>query len=668
MKRRIRMVLRSYVEYLRRSIGPRARCTPTRGYATVHALVRNMGLALLLIVTLLAGIAGSANAQGNLHWDQYDVEIAVNPDGTFRVTETQTIVFVDGSFHVGFATIPTDRTESIYDIQVSEGGQPYRRVSSEVEGGFQTWQEEDNLNIEWYFPYTSNAQRTFTLAYTVSGGLRYYPDAGQPFGPHDILQWIAIAPDRGAPINHSRVTVRLPDGVDILPDRNLPWGFAADALGGGATTQVDVERGIATFTTTRPLQPNESLEVGVTFEHGAIAGRPSSWQADFDKVDQTGPMIAFLSLLSAIAILVLGPLGLFLLWYTKGRDPEVGLAAEYLAEPPSAAPPGVVGVLVDERADMKDIIATLIDLARRGAVTMEEVQTQGLFGIGFSRDFLFRANPQVDANTLRPYERTLLSKVVGSGEQKLSALKEKFYTSIPTLEKQLYDAAVKEGYFSASPQGVRRRYGALGGVLLFLAFLGAVVLTPMFIDYSVGILFPVGALGLVGVLTLIVAGVMPAKTRKGAEEAAKWRAFQSYLQDLPRFQKVEEATSLFDQYLPYAIAFGFERRWINLFSQANTPPPIWYRPWYGPGHIYGRPMTVSTGGGQAGGSLGEGLAGSLQSINTGLTSLFNQAGQVFRSAPSGSSGGFSGGYRGGGFSGGGFRGGGGGGGGSRGFR
>jgi uncharacterized membrane protein YgcG len=498
----------------------------------------------------------------------------------------------------------------------------------------------------------------------VQGGLRYYPDANPA---HDILQWIAIAPDHEFQIHHSRVTVRLPDGVDMLPDPSLPWGFAADANGGNATVAVDIERGIVVAEATRPIAPGESLEVGVTFEHGLVAGRPPAWQAREDRVDQLGPTVAFVSLFATIAILALGPLGLFLLWYFRGRDPQVGLAAEYLAEPPSNAPPGAVGVLIDERADMKDIVATLIDLARRGALTMEETQAEGLFGIGFSRDFNFRPNSGFDMSTLRPYERTLLSKVAGSDGRRLSALKNQFYTAIPTLERELYNAAVKEGYFPSSPQGVRARYVGLGLLLSLVAAIVGCVVIGEYVDYSIGVVFPVAALGFVGLLAMAVSSVMPAKTRQGAEEAAKWRAFQTYLRDLPRFQKVEEATELFDKYLPYAIAFGIERRWVGLFAPTSAPAPIWYRPWIGP-----RPMAtgrVAGGGGLGGGpSLGEGLAGGLNSINTGLTSLFNQAGQVFRSAPSGSSGGFSGGYRGGGFRGGGFRVGGGGGGGARGFR
>ena len=617
---------------------------------------RNWIVALLLAAALLSA-AGVAHAQRSLYWDRYDVDIVVDANGTFRVTETQTLVFVNGSFHVGFASIPTGRVESIYDVQVSEDGRAYRRVSSEIEGGFQTFNEDDNLIIEWYFPYTSGARRTFTIAYTVAGGLRYYPDAETP---NDRLQWFAIAPEHDFPINHSRVTVQLPRGVNVLRDTSLFVGFAADVTGVDATTRVDVERGVITYEATRVIRPGEPMEVAVAFEHGVVAGRPPAWQAREDQIDQSGPLVAFASLFAAIGILALGPLGLFLLWYVQGRDPEVGLAAEYLADPPSSAPPGVVGVLIDEHADMKDIIATLIDLAGRGALAMEEQQQDGLLGIGFSRDYVFRANPDFDRGSLRPYERTLLDTIVGSGEKKLSALKNKFYASIPALEKQLYAAAVKEGLFPTSPQGIRARYAGLGTLLILIAVIGGIIAVPRFIDYSFGVVFPFGALGLIGLLTMGVSGVMPAKTRKGAEEAARWRAFQTYLRDLPRFQSVEGVTELFDKYLPYAIAFGIERRWVTIFSQANTPSPIWYRPWYGP-----HPMRTGAGSEMpaAGPSLGEGLAGSLQSINTGLTSLFNQAGQVFRSVPGGSSGGFSGGYRGGGF-----RVGGGGGGGARGFR
>ena len=617
-------------------------------------------IALVLVVVAVATVSGAAYALSELYWDRYDVDIEVRPDGTLRVTETQTIVFVNGSFHVGFASIPLDRLDTLTDIQVSENGRPYQRVTSERESGFQAHVEGNEYIVEWYFPYTSNAQRTFTLAYTVQGAIRRYPDADPP---HDVVQWIAIAPDHEFPIDQSRVTVRLPRGVKLLPDASSPTGYNADAVGADAKTRVDVERGIVTVDAGRVVRPGESVEVGVKFEHGKIAGVASRWQSDFDRAERDGPIVAFASLLTTLGILALGPAFLFVRWYTKGRDPEVGLAADYLAEPPSDTPAGLVGVLIDECADMKDIIATLIDLARRGALTMEETQAPGFAGIGFARDYLFHPNPNFDRSSLRPYERTLLARVAGDQGGKLSALKNSFYTLIPTLEKQMYEAAVKDGFFPASPAGVRARYYGLGALLLAFAVVGGFFFVMFTAQASAAACFPAVALGLVAVLTLGVARAMPARTRRGAEENAKWRAFLKFMQDLPRFEKLEDATSLFDKYLPYAIAFGLERRWVTMFAVTNTPAPMWYRPWLGHG---GSVMRAGGSPGPSGGpSLGEGLAGGLNSINLGLTGLFNQAGQVFRSVPSssGSGRGFSGGYRGGGF-----RAGGGGGGGARGFR
>ena len=50
---------------------------------------------------------------------------------------------------------------------------------------------------------------------------------------------------------------------------------------------------------------------------------------------------------------------------------------DYVTEPPDALPPAIVGALIDEKVDMQDIISTLIDLAHRGYLTMEEKEKRG---------------------------------------------------------------------------------------------------------------------------------------------------------------------------------------------------------------------------------------------------------------------------------------------------
>jgi uncharacterized membrane protein YgcG len=183
---------------------------------------------------------------------------------------------------------------------------------------------------------------------------------------------------------------------------------------------------------------------------------------------------------------------------------------------------------------------------------------------------------------------------------------------------------------------------------------------------------------------------MPAKTRKGSEEAAKWQAFRTYLANIEKYRDLKEATDQFEKYLPYAIAFGMERRWVTAFTKVEaTPVPDWYIPRYGPllvpaggiGSPKGAamlPRGAAPGGAGSVPSLSEvgaGMAGGLQSFSDGFVTMLNTTARTLNIQPaSTTSGSYVGsgsrGFSGGSFrsSGGGFRSGGGGGGGRRGFR
>src|SRR5690606_2332923 len=116
------------------------------------------------------------------------------------------------------------------------------------------------------------------------------------------------------------------------------------------------------------------------------------------------PLVDLGVLLLALLFFIGGPLAVFGFWYTRGRDPKVGPVPEYLSEPPSDLPPAVVGTLLDEKADTRDIMSTIIDLARRGYVVMEEDQTTGFFGIGVNREFVFKRTDKPLDGDLRGFE------------------------------------------------------------------------------------------------------------------------------------------------------------------------------------------------------------------------------------------------------------------------
>jgi uncharacterized membrane protein len=383
-----------------------------------------------------------------------------------------------------------------------------------------------------------------------------------------------------------------------------------------------------------------------------------------------------------------GTLFFYSMYMRKGRDPVIGVVPTYLSEPPSDLPPAVVGTLVDERADQRDAISTIIDLAHKGYMAIEETQNEGVFGFGKSSTFTFKRSDK-SISDLRGFEQKMMNKLFGGDrmERTMDSLRNTFYTTIAEIQGDLYRELVSEGLFETNPDSTRNGWSALSIIIIAIAGVIGFALFSLAERYSYVLLLLPISVGFVGVVALIVGPAMPAKTRKGAEEAAKWKAFYEYLRNMEKYAQVEEATDQFERYLPYAVAFGLDKSWIYTFSRVpQVPIPYWYYPtYYGPyrrGYIPGTPMggfgnggsglpgdLASAGGGNVLDNLSGNLAGGLESISSGLSNMLDSAASTLTSRPQSASSGSSGSWRSGGssWSGGGFSGGGSSGGGSRGF-
>ncbi len=638
--------------------------------------MRRVTFGAILVALMLALLsAGAVNAQDKtLRWNRYDVNIAVQPNGDLVIEETEEIAFTSGSFHFGYRAIPLDRVESLSNIQIFErrGDRliAYKPSNNKGEYTFTVSTNSDNEQvIYWYFPYTQNSVHTYVIRYVVKGGLRIY-DGG------DQLWWKAVPADRNFPVLASQVKVTLP--ATFTPDQLKFENY-------GANAKAYLANGDTVIFTANDISGGDELEVRVQFPHGVVQAQPPAWQAADDArraaQEKWGPIFDVGFLFLGILILFGGPLLLYLLWYLRGKDASPGIVAEYITAPPDDMPPGAVGTLVDEKADMEDILATLVDLARRGAIHIEEVNEPGFFGIGSGRDFVYYLKDASIAT--KPYEQTLLREIFGSREKrKLSDLKQKFYTAVPVLRKQLYDDVVRQGFFPRSPDTTRKLYMGLGVAALIFSVIIGFVLLALTGEYSGMAICPTISMIITAIGLVVVGRHMPRKTKAGAEAAARWLAFKRYLKHIEKYGDLEEAKAQFDKFLPYAIAFGIEKNYMRQFEKiADMPAPTWYGPpvWMHGGGYYGGYGTGTAGSlGGGGGHAAPTLAGggskppslssasksmgtSLSAMSAGLGSMLSSASRTFTSAPSSSGSG------GGGFSGGGFSGGGGGGGGSAGF-
>ena len=162
---------------------------------TVMGWVKWFIAAFIAVLTTLALPAGHAVAQTrSLEWIRLDCDITVLPNGDLRIIETHVVDFIGGPFTSFYRDIKMDRLTAVSAVKVMEDGESVPFKAEEVGGSY---------HITYDFSPAVDQERTFVIAYTVSGAIRYYSDG-------DLVWWTAVYPDRnGYLVRNSRVTVQV---------------------------------------------------------------------------------------------------------------------------------------------------------------------------------------------------------------------------------------------------------------------------------------------------------------------------------------------------------------------------------------------------------------------------------------------------------------------------
>src|SRR5512143_841079 len=154
-----------------------------------------------------------------------------------------------------------------------------------------------------------------------------------------------------------------------------------------------------------------------------------------------------------------------------------------------------------------------------------------------------------------------------------------------------------------------------------LMFVLLIIFVALALIYDIGLpWFAAGASLIIGIAILVVGGSKPRITQQGETEKNKVRAFKHYLENLQKYTEVAKAKDQFEKYLPYAIAFGLEKSWVERFAEVDTPAPDWYIPnthtpsYTGDGHSSSGGS--SSGGGSSGHTLDRMASGSFGGLNS----------------------------------------------------
>ena len=513
----------------------------------------------LLVAIVANGLAG-ATARGDSGWTvrSFDVTLAVRPDAKLDVTE-----LIDADFQVAkhgiYREIP---------IRYAVGMQQYAlrfRLLGVDDGagtsyGTAVSYDENRVRIR-----IGSADRTlegpvrYRIRYRVERAILW--EGTRAWGKddenrdHAVLRWNATGTEWGVPIRRSTVTINLPEELDDSQVKYDAWTGAYGAKDKNFTKRRVDSRTIAFET--EAMRSGEGITVELTMPGDAVS-RPG-WMSEAGAwlVDNFPYAIFPTTLFACLAA-----------WFYRGRDlPGRGsIVVNY--EPPDGLSPAEVGTLIDERVDLRDVSAVIIDLAARGYITIKEIAAKS----GFLSSVDYQFTRCKDSDGLKPFEIKIFAKLFGGkNEVCMSDLETKFYPVIGEAKKDLYRGLSQNGYFDGNPSTIRGAFLGLG-LLAVAGVLGAAALIQL---VMIGRVFvaPIAITGILSaIVVVVISRVMPRKTKKGRIAWEQISGLEEYIRraEVDDIQ-AQDRRGVFERLLPYAIIFGLSEPMGQSFCRAIQP-------------------------------------------------------------------------------------------------
>jgi len=550
----------------------------------VRVTNRRWGLFAGAAILLLASPASAQDTSGIEHIESFAFDATIEPDGDLLVVETIDYDFGAAPHHGIFRDIPTrlgyddshDRVYRLHDVDVSSDTAPDEYVQEDGPSGTTRLRIGDPDR-------TITARHTYRIAYRLEGALNAFED-------HVELYWNAVGTEWPVPIDDARATVTAPADIERIAcftgpaQSNLPCEVSSVD---GRTARFG-ESVLGAF---------EALTFVLSLPPGSVdVGEPIL-------VDVWNPADAFSTspavLSSTFSLLGIVLAGIGALAWRVGRDRraiggavEVAFAAAgepgerippfgrddgpVQVEPPDGLRPGQVGTLIDERAHSLDVTATIVDLAVRGYLRIEEIpEPDGIRGWFTKPDWRLVRLKEAD-DELRTYERILQNGLFESGvEVELSDLKNTFAKRLEKVQRALYDDAIAQGWFTARPDRTRAKWMGIG-IAVVVAGIG---LTGLAAWKTHAGLVPLPIV-LGGLVLMVASSRMPHRTAAGTGALVRTLGFKRFIEESERDRaRFAEQQHLFSEYLPYAVVFGATEKWARAFEGLDGALPdqsSWY--------------------------------------------------------------------------------------------
>jgi uncharacterized membrane protein YgcG len=627
-------------------------------------------------VLALAGCSsiGSSSPGDTEHVDSFDVHYTIEPTGLVHAVETVHYDFANesgkhGIFRYLYSRFPTsdgkDRVYEYSNIHVSSPTGASALFSTARQASVEIKIGNENATLD--------GKQTYVISYDIRGALNA---AKQDDGTTlDEFYWNVTGYDWPVTMNKVNVTISSPAAVSRVACYQGPPGSTGLCPTEGSTGTS------STFFWTSNITTGQGLTIDAGWPTGTFSQTDPILKAHLPadapivssgSNDGPDPFWTPWNWGGGLLLVVLIPLGYLLLIVARRRDAEftgetpgtiptdpanapVGTAplhetivAQY--QPPKVFPVGAANLLLYKQRKNVDITATLVDLAVRHHLRIEETGGQG--AKTKAKDYTLVATPELlkaGEPALLPHEQLLLDRIFAGGRASvtLQALNNTFSANFASVKSALESWVDSGKYFT---DRLTRAHPFIG---LTIAASVAVFIAMVFVDKA-WVFIPIGAF--IGSFIALAEGSRAIRrSALGHAIYIQLAGFHVYIATAEVNQiKFEENTDVFSRYLPWAIAFGQTKRWARVFAKlaeegTYTATPDWYVGSYIGASNLGAIAAIS--------SIGDAVAGFTDVATTAMSSSPATVSSSGGSGFSSFGGGFGGG---GGFSGGGGGGGGGG--------
>ncbi|MDZ7385171.1 MAG: DUF2207 domain-containing protein [candidate division KSB1 bacterium] len=547
------------------------------------------------------------------------VDARLNSDGSMDVVEQRQYRFV-GRFSWASYELPLAGIGGVENIRVSEGDVEYRLTDSREPGTYSVERSAERLRVRWYYR-ADNEVRTFTLRFRLLDLVRRHADAAVLY-----YKFVGTGWDRPS----QSVTVRIVPPCSLAREQVQAW--AHGPLWGNVSIRDDgsVLADVArlpkrTFWEVRALYPPSCFpEVALQPDsvRATILREEAQWadeanaarQKELARQENKRARKAHGKWL--VALLSLGGLlGWWNIYRVYGRRHRVPSAVRMTGTPPSNLPPALVSYLVfDRTVGAASLVATLLDLARRGLLRIHEEESvpgehqrrakKPEYVLELDRE---RARRDTDAGRLLSFERSLLALLFGplsNGETRLRVEDLKRHRGamvsfFSQWRKEVTEEAKARNFYEQESLRAMNRSLLLSGLLLLLTVVAGVLVEEWAL-----------LLGASTLVVFVLSFAIPRRTPEAEAEAQQWKALARYLKRYsPRAAHETEQLSPLDELLVYATALGVGSKAVRALLEQVPEEEMARFVWY-----------VPAASSRSAAGLGEALASMVSTVSSTMSS------------------------------------------------